>query len=204
MRHPRGLVCLYFATYLLTGCGGTASNPTPHQEPNPNGRASTTSGSVGQDAGEGGADGTATDASATATTSHPGAASASNDTTTGSAGAGGQPPAPGYTNSDCIDEHGPTEEVASSGIGAFIDDANWANGWTNWSADSSPEADCGGELTPIGTTGDRTLTLTDSPYVLDDVTEVADGETLTIEPGVVIGANKSGTLVVLGRRAALG
>lgn len=121
-----------------------------------------------------------------------------------SGGSGGTPPmdeAP-YANDDCIDTDGPNSAVTGSETGAFVDSSDWHEGWTNFSTDSSG-VDCSGTLTdlPIESDGtfsddDTTLTADDGPYLLDQKVYVADGQTLTIEPGTVFCGGPDGSLIV--------
>jgi hypothetical protein len=82
---------------------------------------------------------------------------------------------------------------------------NWLEAWTSRSAGSSG-VDCSGDLAAFPTTGDRMLMRAASPYSRDDVVYVAQGETLVIEPGVVVFGSVSGTLIVsrAGRIEAVG
>src|SRR5690606_5237324 len=119
-------------------------------------------------------------------------------------GTGGTPPidqAP-YTNDDCTDADGPETTVTSSETGAFVDSSDWHEGWTNFSTDSSG-VDCSGTLSdlPIENDGtfsddDTTLSAEDGPYLLDQKVYVADGQTLTIEPGAVFCGAPDGSLIV--------
>ncbi len=144
----------------------------------------------------GGSGGTTGDGGTTSTTGTGGSAVG------GSGGAPPDPEEPPYANSDCTDAAGPTDDVTGSETGAFADSADWHEGWTNFSTDSSG-VDCSGTLTdlPIESDGtltddDTTLTAEDGPYLLDQKVYVADGQTLTVEPGTVFCGAPDGTLIV--------
>ena len=180
------------------GAGGSAANTTGGSG-GTNGDGGSGGGSANTTtAGDGGSGGSANGGSGgsdgTTTTSGTGGSAGG--------GSGGAPPdeAP-YTNDDCIDGDGPTDAVTGSETGAFAEAADWHDGWANFSTDSSG-VDCTGDLTVIevesdGTlSDDTTLTAADSPYALEEKIWVADGQTLTIEPGVVVCAGTEGSVIV--------
>lgn len=185
------------------GTGGTSDGGNGGS-----GDGGTTSSTTASDGGSGGtSDGGTTSSSTTASDGGSGGTSAGGTTSTGGSaggGSGGAPPdeAP-YTNDDCTEAGGPAEAVTGSGVGAFVDSDDWHAGWTNFSTDSSGEDLCSGALSDIEVEADGTLsedevTLTaeDGPYELSTQVHVADGQTLTIEPGAVFCGGPEGSLIV--------
>ncbi|HEU5073880.1 MAG TPA: hypothetical protein VFU02_06900 [Polyangiaceae bacterium] len=173
---------------LAVGCGSDDSDDDD----------STSAGGSGGSNGDGGTTttgGTTGDGGTTSTTGTGGSAGG---------GSGGAPPtdeAP-YAHSDCLEQDGPNAEVTGSQSGAFAESADWHAGWTNFSTDSSG-VDCSGTLAdlPIESDGtfsddDTTLTAEDGPYLLDQKVYVADGQTLTVEPGTVFCGAPDGSLIV--------
>jgi len=183
------------------GTGGTSNGGNGGS-----GDGGTTSSTTGDTGGNGGSGDGGTTSSTTGDTGGNGGSGDGGTTTTGAAGggSGGAPPdeAP-YTNDDCTEEGGPSDEVTGSGVGAFADSDDWHAGWTNFATDSSGADLCSGDLAEIavdadGTLSDdeTTLTAEDGPYELAVQVHVADGQTLTIEPGAVFCGAPEGSIIV--------
>ncbi len=152
-------------------------------------------GGTGGAAATGGATGTGGSSATGGSATTGGASSTGGSSATG--GMGGTASAAPFTTADCLEADGPAAAVTGSGRGAFTDSADWMAGFTHFATDgtgsgeNAPEA----EETIPNPTGTLTLTA-DKTWILDDVTYVQDGDTLTIEPGTVIKAESDGSLVV--------
>jgi hypothetical protein len=217
-----GSLALTASLMLAFGCGSDDDGGGDDDSSNAGGTGGTggsggdggTTSSATNGGGNGGSGGTMPTTTTTdgggdggTTSSTDGGGSGGTTSSTNGGGAGGAPPTdePPYANDDCIADGGPSDRVTDSGVGAFAESADWLADWTNFSLDESG-TDCSGTLTAIDTTEDEgilnltddetTLTAADSPYALDTQVHVADGQTLTIEPGVVFCGGPDGSLVV--------
>jgi len=113
----------------------------------------------------------------------------------GSGGAG--PSEPPFVAADCWAPGGPNAAVTGSGIGAFRESADWMDGWTNWSVNSTPEDDGTAATDQLEGDIDADMTLDASKiYELVDIVHVLDGVTLTIPAGTLFKSTGTGTLVV--------
>jgi len=130
----------------------------------------------------------------------------------GSGGMGGvvlsEPP---FTPQDCLaNPGGPADTVMSSGVGAFRDEADWMEGWTNWSVNATPE-DMGSTLSPVTVTLSADITAdmeldAGEVYAISGIIHVTDGATLTIPAGTLFKSTGNSTLVISrgGRIEAMG
>ncbi len=186
---------------LAIGCGGDDDGGTGSSSD------SGGSGGSGGSSSSGGSGGSSSTSKSTSSSSSGGSSSTSKSTSStsagGSSGSGGAPAEAPYSNDDVLADDGPNSKVTGSGTGAFVEEDDWLDGWTNWSTDSDEDADCSGDLAdlPIEDDGtlsddDTTLTAEDGPYLLEQKMYVADGQTLTIEPGTVFCGTTDGSLIV--------
>src|SRR5688572_2624516 len=119
------------------------------------------------------------------------------DTGSGGGSGGTTPVEPPFTPEQCTAPSGPTGAVTASGIGAFVEDADWMDGWTNWSMNSTPEDDGTAPTEALTTDIDADLTLDAAEiYELVGTVHVLDGATLTIPAGTLFKSTGNGTLVV--------
>lgn len=103
-----------------------------------------------------------------------------------------------YCIEDCAATGGPSDFLKASGTGAFSEESDWMDGWTNWSIDSSGVGDdAAEEIIDADIDADMTLTA-DKVWGLKNTVHVLSGATLTIEPGTVIKGDSAtnGALVI--------
>lgn len=125
-------------------------------------------------------------------------------------GSGGtvEPPAR-FTVADCAADGGPNAAVTAYSLqGAFTEDAEWLEGWTNFSTNSTPEDGGGAADGAIEDCDTGTCSYAAGIYTLEGNVYVADGATIEFEPGTIIrgAASPQGTLIISrgGRIEAVG
>jgi hypothetical protein len=111
---------------------------------------------------------------------------------------------PPFTTADCGSASGPTDAVLNSGIGAFTEESDWMDGWTNWSRTSTPEDDGSDVDEIIDADIDADMTLSnDKIWGFGADVHVLDGVTLTIEAGTLIKSQGSASTLVVSRGGKL-
>jgi len=104
-----------------------------------------------------------------------------------------------FDRTDCIGANGPTDAVKCySDQGAFVDDADWMEGWTNWSMDSTPEDNGCDSDGPILACASGVCEYPKGVYDLVGQIYVTDGATIKFAPGTIIrgAASPKGSLII--------